>query len=82
MLTNHQSQIVQNPILLTQTSQSSSYPTILPSQHRITDHTKQSLPSSSSIVTETFEPISPSHTNEINQTSISSDTTTQPPVNK
>jgi hypothetical protein len=76
-----------NPLLLNQTSQSS----ISPSQNLITttlsnDPTKQLQPTSSSTITETIEnshmAISPSNTNETNQTSIPSDTTAQPPVNK
>jgi len=85
MLTNNQTQILQNPFLLHQNSQSCSHSTISPSQHLI-DSTKQLQPTSSSTITETIEnshmAISPSHTNETNQTSIPSDTTAQPPVNK
>jgi hypothetical protein len=95
MITNPQSQILHNPLLLTQTSQSFSYsPIIPPSQLLITtalsiDPIKQLLPSSSSSIittTETIEnshsSVSPLHINETNQSSIPSDTTTQPPVNK
>lgn len=89
MITNHQTQISQNPLLSSQTSQSVSYPIIQSSQHQITptDSNKPSMPSSStSIITEPIEnsliSISPSHTNEANQTSISSDTPIQAPVSK
>jgi hypothetical protein len=86
MLTNYQPQILQNPLLLPQTSQSFSLSTISPLNTTLSnDSTKQLQPTSSSTITETIEnshmAISPSHTNE---TSIPSDTTTtqQPPVNK
>ncbi|CAF0858252.1 unnamed protein product [Rotaria sordida] len=93
MLTNSQQQILQNPLLLTQPSQSISYSTIPLPQHIITtilpnDTIKQPIPSSSTTTT-TTEPIensllsmSPPYPNEILQPSISSDTpsTPQPPI--
>jgi hypothetical protein len=90
MLTSHQQQILQNPPLLRQASQSFSYSTLPPSQHLTNtaspnDPTKQLILSSSrsSTVLETIEnshvSISPSHTNEIPSDTSS---TTQPPVNK
>jgi hypothetical protein len=90
MLTNHQLQLLQNPLLSTQTSQSFSCSAVIPpplhllnTTLSITDPIKQLLPTSSS--TTIPEPIEntivPLQTNETNQSVIPSDTTTQPPVN-
>jgi hypothetical protein len=86
MLTNHQAQLLQNSLLLTQTPASFSCSTVSPSPHIInTALSNESIKQSSSI-TETIDnshtSISPSHTNEPTQSSIPSDTTTQPTVNK
>ncbi|CAF2753756.1 unnamed protein product [Rotaria sp. Silwood2] len=89
MLATSQQQMLQNPLLLTQTSQSFSYSTIPPSQHLITaivsnDTIVQQMPSSSitTIATEPIEnsllSVSPPYTNEILQPSILSDTSSTP----
>lgn len=93
---NHQSQILHNPLIPTHTSQSFTYSAVTPppSSHPMnpvlsTDPIKLTIShcsSSSSIVPETFDnshtPISPSQTNETNQSSLSSELTPQPPVKK
>jgi len=91
MLTNHQLQLLQNPLLSTQTSQSFSCSAVTPPPLHLlnttlstTDPIKQLLPisSSSTTIPEPIEnTIAPLQTNETNQSVIPSDTTTQPPVN-
>jgi hypothetical protein len=89
MLTNHQTLLLQNPLLLTQTPSSFSYSTVPLSPHLINttlsiEPIKQLIPSST--LTETIEnshpSISPSQTHETNQSTILPDATTQPTVNK
>ena len=93
MLSNHQSQLLQNPPFLTQTSQSFSCSTVTPPPIHLmanplstAEPNKPLLPSSSSStvpepVENTHTTISPLPTNETNQSTLPSDTTSPPPVN-
>lgn len=93
LVTSTQPPVLQNPILVTQTSQSYSYSSIPPAHHLLNpvltnDPIKPSAPSSSNPTQETVEnsllSVSPPYTNEGIQTSVPSDTppAAQPPVNE